>query len=84
MKGDFIMKSTAITTMIKMMESIPESAQSQVVEYLRDYLNDLKEKDEMKWDALFKKTEPQLVAAAQRARNELAEGRAKPMDFKKL
>jgi len=30
---------------------------------------------------LFKKTQPQLVAAARRAKREIAEGLAKPMDY---
>jgi len=76
------MASKAITTIIKMMESILENAQYQVVEHLRDYLESMR--DEMHWDSLFKKTESQLIAAARRARNEIAKGRAKPMDFKKL
>lgn len=76
------MTSKAITTIIKMMESMPENAQYQVVEHLRDYLESMR--DEMHWDSLLKRTEPQLIAAARRARNEIAKGRAKPMDFKKL
>ncbi len=76
------MTTKAITTVIKMMESIPENAQYQVVEHLRDYLENMR--DEMHWDAQFKKTESQLIAAARRVRDEIARGRAKPMDFKKL
>ena len=32
------MTSTALATVMKMMESLPEDAQNQVVERLRDYL----------------------------------------------
>ncbi len=66
------MSSTAIATMITMMESLPETAQDQVVEHLREYLEDLR--DELQWDTLFKQTQPQLIAAARRARKEIAEG----------
>jgi len=72
------MSSAAIVTVVKMMESLPENAQDQVVEHLREYLEDMQ--DEMQWDALFKKTQPQLVAAARRARQEMAQGHAKPLD----
>jgi len=76
------MASTAIATVTRMMESLPESAQDQVVAYLREYLADLQ--DEVRWDALFKGTQPQLIAAARSARQEIAQGHAKPMDFEQL
>jgi hypothetical protein len=77
-----VMSSTTITTVTKMMESLPESAQHQVVEHLRDYVENLQ--DEIQWDVTFKKTQSQLVAAAQRARQEIAEGHAKSMDYNRL
>jgi hypothetical protein len=73
------MSSTAIATITKMLESLPEPAQDQVVEHLREYLEDLQ--DELQWDALFKRTQAQLVAAARRAEQEIAQGLAKPMDY---
>jgi hypothetical protein len=76
------MSSTAIITVTKMMESLPEPAQGQVVEYLREYLEDLQ--DELKWNALFKKTQPQLIAAARRAKQEISQGLAEPMDYDQL
>lgn len=62
------MSSTAIATVIKMLESLPEPTQNQVVEHLREYLQDLQ--DEIEWDNQFKKTQQQLVTAAQRAKEE--------------
>ena len=76
------MSSTAIATVIKMIESLPETAQDQVVEHLREYLEDLQ--DELRWDTQFKKTQRQLVAAARRAKKEIAKGRAKPLDYDQL
>ncbi len=76
------MSSTAVATVEKMIESLPEPAQAQVVEHLREYLQDLQ--DELQWDALFKKTQSQLVAAARRAKQEIAQGLAKPMDYDQL
>ena len=76
------MPSTAITTVIKMIESLPEASQEQVVAHLRDYIEDLQ--DERQWDASFRRTQQQLMAAAQRAKRETAEGRATPMDYDQL
>ena len=76
------MLSPAITTMVKMMEALPETLQDQVVQHLREYLEDLQ--DERQWDASFKKTQPQLVAAARRAKQEIAAGQAEPLDPEKL
>lgn len=76
------MASTAIVTIVKMMESLPETAQNQAVEHLREYLADLQ--DEMRWDNLFQKTQAQLIAAARRAKEEKAKGQAQPMDYNRL
>ena len=76
------MSSPAIATVIKMMESLPEDVQDRVVEHLREYLEDVL--DELQWDESFKKTQQQLVAAAKRAKQQIAEGGAKPMDYNQL
>ena len=76
------MKSAAITTVIKMMETLPENVQDHLVEYLRDYLEDMR--DELKWDTSFKKTEANLVSAARLAKKEMAKGLAKPMNHRDL
>ena len=76
------MSSTVIVTVTKMLESLPEPAQDQVVEHLREYLEDLQ--DELQWNTLFKRTQTQLIATARRAKEELAQGLAKPMDYDQL
>lgn len=76
------MSSPEITTVIKMMESLPEDVQDRVVEHLREYLEDLQ--DELKWNNSFKTTQPKLIVSAQRAKREIAEGLAKPMDYDNL
>lgn len=76
------MSSETVATVLKMIESLPETAQEQVVEHLREYIEELR--DELEWDSLFKKTQPQLIAAAKRARQEIAEGKAKPLDIDQL
>jgi hypothetical protein len=76
------MSAEAIETLVRMVESLPESVQDQVVERLREYIEELR--DELQWDQAFARTQKQLVAAAQRAKQEIAEGRAKPMDYNQL
>lgn len=72
------MSSKVIATLVKMVESLPEPAQEQIVAHLREYLEELQ--DELRWDNLFKKTQPQLITAAKRAKQEIASGQAKAMD----
>ena len=76
------MTSAAIATAIKILETLPDTAQSQAVEHLREYVAELQ--DEARWDELFMRTQDQLVAAAQRAKQEIKAGQAKPMDFNQL
>lgn len=76
------MMHSSIETVVKMMESLPEASQNQIVEYLRDYIEELQ--DELQWDSLFKKTKNKLSEAAKQARKQIAEGYAKPMDYNKL
>lgn len=40
--------------------------------------------DELRWDELFKRTQSQLVAAARRAKQQIAAGMATPMDYNRL
>lgn len=76
------MSSPAINTVIKMMESLSEDKQNELVEHLREYLQDLQE--EAKWQNSFDKTQDKLVAAARLAKQQIAEGKAQPMDYDKL
>ena len=76
------MSSPAIATVLTMIESLPEDIQDRVVEHLREYIQDLHE--ELKWDESFKQTQSKLIAAARRAKQEIAEGLAEPMDYDRL
>lgn len=76
------MVSPAITTIVKMMETLPEETQSQVVEHLREWLLDME--DEAMWDESFARTQKGLYETAQDARKQVAEGNAKPMDLNRL
>ncbi len=76
------MASNAITTITRMMETLPESLQNQIVEHLREYIAELE--DELRWEVSFNRTQEQLIAAAHRAKQEIAEGKAEPMDLEQL
>ncbi len=76
------MSAEAITTVVKMMETLPDNAQSQVVEYVKNYIADLQ--DELRWDENFKKTESNLIQKARLAKQQIAEGKAKPLNFADL
>jgi hypothetical protein len=52
------MASTAIATVVKMMETLPEDAQDQVVNHLRDYQEEMR--DNARWDSTFKRHSPSL------------------------
>ena len=76
------MSSENITTVIKMMEALPEAAQGQLVEHLREYIENMR--DELEWDSLVQKTQSQLIKAALQARQEIAAGKAQPMGYEQL
>ena len=76
------MSSEAIATVVKMMESLPERTQNQIVEHLQNYLMEIQ--DELRWDELFNKTQPKLAAMARLAKKQVAEGKARPMDYSEL
>ena len=76
------MPSTAIVTLVHMLEKLPESTQNRIVEHLREYIEDLQ--DEARWENTFKETQSQLAAAARQAKRQIAEGQAKPLDLDQL
>ncbi|MGI0489470.1 hypothetical protein ACN4EK_28990 [Pantanalinema rosaneae CENA516] len=76
------MSSAAIATLVKMVESLPDELQEKVVEHIRDYIADLE--DEKRWDTSFQRTQGNLVAAARKAKQEIAAGQSVPMDYEQL
>jgi hypothetical protein len=76
------MASPALTTILKMIENLPESRQNQVVEHLREYITDLEDED--KWDKAFAKTQDNLAYKTRQVDKQIAEGKSKPMDFDRL
>jgi hypothetical protein len=61
------MSSPAITTIVKMVESLPDDLQERVAEHLREFIADLE--DEARWETSFKQTRTSLIAAAQQAKS---------------
>ncbi len=76
------MMSTAITTIVTMLESLPIEVQDRVAEHLQEYIDDLK--DEIRWNESFQRTQSKLVAVAKLAKQEIAEGRSTAMDYDQL
>ncbi len=76
------MATPSLTTILKMIESLPESRQSQVVDHLREYIADLEDED--KWDKAFAKTQDNLAYKTRQAEKHISEGKSKPMDFDRL
>ena len=59
-----------------------KALQNQIVEHLREYIAELQ--DELRWNSSFNNTQEQLIAAARRAKQKIAEGKAEPMDLDRL
>ena len=76
------MLTPAIATITKMMENLPEANQQLVVEHMRDYINTIV--DEKYWNDSFNTSQNNLIAAAKKAKKEIASGKSKPLDFRKL
>lgn len=76
------MASNAVVTITRMIETLPEVLQDQVVEHLREYIAELE--DELRWETSFNNTQDQLIKAARRAKKEIAAGKAEPMDLDRL
>lgn len=76
------MSTTTLTTIIKMIESLPEEKQEKVVEHLRYYIAELE--DEMKWDKLFIETEKDLSNIAKEIKQRVSKGEIEDFDFNRL
>ena len=65
-----------------MREPITKDVKHNIVERLKNFFQDFY--DKLRWDYLFKKKEKKLVEVAKKARQEIAEGKAKVMYYNKL
>ena len=76
------MSAETINTVVKLLETLPDTAQNQVAEYLKNYIADLQ--DELQWDETFANTQNSLMKKARLAKQQIAEGLAKPLDLNQL
>jgi hypothetical protein len=76
------MPTSAGVTMMKMIESLPESVQERALEHMQQYIEDIR--NELKWDESFGNSRSKLMAAARQAREEIARGKATPMNVDDL
>ena len=73
-----MMSESAIATVTKVLERLPDSAQEQLLQHLSEYAADLL--DELEWDRQFQATRGSLGEAAARARDQIAAGLSRPLD----
>ncbi len=76
------MVTPAVTTILKMIEDLPEPLQNQIVDHLREYIADLD--DEEKWDEAFARTQEKLAYVTREVTKQIAEDKSEPMDFNRL
>ncbi|MBD2578991.1 hypothetical protein [Oscillatoria sp. FACHB-1406] len=76
------MATSTIANLVELLETLPPELQERTVEHLREYIANLQ--DEARWDASFSRTETALIAAAKRAKQERAAGKATAMDYDRL
>ena len=76
------MSSEAIATVIKMMDTLPDASQKQVVEHLQAYIADLQ--DELRWDAAFVNTQSSLIQQVRLAKQQITDGKARPLNIDDL
>ncbi|PJC73103.1 MAG: hypothetical protein CO013_07615 [Syntrophobacterales bacterium CG_4_8_14_3_um_filter_58_8] len=76
------MPTSAGITMMKMIESLPEPVQERALEHMQQYIEDIR--DELKWNESFGNSRNALIAAARQAREEIARGKAAPMNVEDL
>ena len=76
------MSPEAIATVVKIMGTLPDAIQNQVVEYLQSYIADLQ--DEQRWEEAYAKTHTNLVQKAHLAKQQIAEGKALSLNVDEL
>jgi len=76
------MVTPTLTTILKMIEDLPEIRQMQLADHLREYLADMD--DEAQWDEAFAKTQDKMTYITREAEKQIGEGKSEPMDFNRL
>jgi hypothetical protein len=69
-------------TITKMIQALPESLQERVLEEIKPIIAEAL--DEAEWQMQFERSEERMIAIARNAKQAIKEGKAEPMDYKKL
>jgi len=69
-------------TITKMIEALPESLQERVLEEIKPIIAEAL--DEAEWQMQFERSEEKMIAIARKVKGAIKEGKAEPMDYKKL
>jgi hypothetical protein len=80
--GKYAMTLPNVTHLNEQLEDLPVDLREKVAKYISEHLEDIQ--DEMRWDESFKRTAGKLSEFARNARQEIKDGLAEEMDFKKL
>ena len=76
------MENITLRTINKMLQSLPEKRQEQVLNHLYEYITELY--DEIKWDLLFKNSEKEISRIVRQVRQEIKEGNIEDFDYDRL
>lgn len=74
--------SEALTTITKMVATLPEDLQKEVERHLREYIAELQ--SEARWEYLFRTTSEQLGKWAEQVRERVRKGEVEDFDFSRL
>ena len=69
-------------TICKMIESLPESMQSSILDEINVIVAE--KQDELQWDIQFKRTQENLMAMARKVKKEISEGKTEPMNYERI
>jgi len=69
-------------TITKMIQSLPKSMQDRVLEEIKPIISEAL--DEAQWQMQYERKQDNLVAFAKEVKDEVAAGKAKPMDYERL
>ncbi len=76
------MAAETLTAIEKMLKPLPDYAQQQVVEHLREYIAEMQ--SEWRWERLYKDKKTALEEIARQAKKQIAKGKAHPMNLDEL
>ena len=76
------MKCTTLNTINRMLESLPEDKQEEVLNHLYDYITELQ--DEIKWDLLFKSSEKEISLIAKEIKEKIKKGSIEDFNYDRL